>query len=132
MASRSSLISQIIASFPKLTTAQLEKIYNAVSKSIEKKEATTSETIIPVVSRNSETGSEDEDEEFTEWETALETCDEILSDCDDIPENGKDFAESVREKVENIKEWIVNNGAVTDNQLNALENMKYGVERWLN
>ncbi len=70
------------------------------------------------------------DEDDEDWEVALELCEDILDSLDDLPERAEDFVESVREKTENIRDWIEEHEDVTDKQMDALENMKGGVERW--
>lgn len=64
-------------------------------------------------------------------DAALEQCERILSGCDEIPERGSDFAEGVRERTESIQSWIEDNGEVTPAQQTALDNMEYGVSRWI-
>lgn len=61
---------------------------------------------------------------------ALEIADSILMLVDDLPEEGEDFGLSVAEKAESIAANIRKHRRVTDGQLNALENMLAGVERW--
>lgn len=72
-----------------------------------------------------------EPDELAPWEDALALCDEIRELLDDLPERADDFATSVEEKVDSIAEWIADNEHVTPAQLQALENMKAGCERWL-
>lgn len=62
---------------------------------------------------------------------ALAHCESILEKLDDIPDRGQDFAESVREKVESIQAWVEEHGDATQAQLDALQNMEDGVDRWI-
>lgn len=66
-----------------------------------------------------------------EAQEGVELCEEILDSIGDLPERAEDFASSVSEKVESIQEWIEENDHVTEAQMDALENMKSGVERWM-
>ena len=75
--------------------------------------------------------SSSDDDELAPWEDALALCDEIRELLDDLPERADDFAASVEEKVDDMAEWIADNEHVTPAQLQALENMKAGCERWL-
>jgi len=66
------------------------------------------------------------------WEDALEIADEILDMIDnDLPEEAEEFAESVEEKVRDIRNWIEDHRHVTERQVEALENMKRGCEKWM-
>jgi hypothetical protein len=65
-------------------------------------------------------------------DAAIEFCDELLEDARTLPERAEDFATSIVEKVEDMKEWIEMNWRVTEGIANALENMRAGVDRWLN
>lgn len=51
--------------------------------------------------------------------------------CDDLPERAFDFGESITDKVIQMKEWISVHKHVTEKMADSLENMKSGVERWL-
>ena len=61
---------------------------------------------------------------------ALSIAEEIESMAADLPEEGEDFGESVAEKAADIAANIKSHNRVTDNQLNALENMRDGLSRW--
>lgn len=65
------------------------------------------------------------------WEEAIETADEILEICDELPEAGDEFRQSVEEKTRRIRAWIQEHEHCTDKQVNALENMHRGAEKWL-
>lgn len=67
----------------------------------------------------------------TDWLTALEQCDLIISLCDDLPERADDFRDSIESKVGDIALWLEENERVTEAQLEALDNMEAGVRRWL-
>jgi hypothetical protein len=56
-------------------------------------------------------------------------CD--LAESGDIPTAGRDYAESVAERARSIGETIEERGRVTEAQVNALENMLSGLERWI-
>ncbi len=62
---------------------------------------------------------------------ALELCDLVISMIDDLPTAGVEFGESVGDRVRGIAETIDHTGVVTANQRNALDNMRAGIERWL-
>jgi hypothetical protein len=49
-----------------------------------------------------------------EWEEQLNICDEILDDIDN---------EWCFKTIEGIREWIMKNEHVTDNQINAIDNI---------
>jgi len=66
-----------------------------------------------------------------DWEEALTFCKDLLNDIDDLPERAEDFAESVREKVESIQEFVEDAELVTARQVEALENIRAGVDKWL-
>ena len=64
---------------------------------------------------------------------AIELCDEILETLlPDLPDQASDFAVSVEDKVTDMRDWILERDHVTDRQADALLNMKFGCERWLN
>ena len=65
-------------------------------------------------------------------EDAIVLCDEILELIEELPDDAEDFGMQVGERVDDIKEWIEDNERCTDPQATALENMKAGVERWIN
>ncbi len=71
----------------------------------------------------------------SEWKAANKLCDEICQSIEDASESVWDkafeFFESVSEKVANMQETIVKNKHVTTRQLDALNNMKRGVDKWL-
>ena len=72
----------------------------------------------------------DKDEEV---KAALELCKEIEDLLPDMPDtyNANNFREGVEAKVTDMQEWIKANNTVTEKQMNALENMKRGVEKWI-
>jgi len=49
----------------------------------------------------------------------------------EIPDEGIEFIESVRERAESISTWINENRRASQKQVDALENMLEGVERWV-
>jgi hypothetical protein len=61
----------------------------------------------------------------------LELCDEILELVDDLPEKAEEFADSVRNLVLSMRGSIEQWGRATVGQKTALENVKRGVENWL-
>ena len=67
-----------------------------------------------------------------EWEDALDRVSEIESEAEDVPERGEDFAASVLEKAKDIGSTIEERSHVTDAQMDALDNMLAGLQRWTN
>lgn len=65
-----------------------------------------------------------------EWEAALELVDQIEDAAMDVPERGEDFAASVVDTATSIGNTIEENEHVTDKQMDALENILSGLERW--
>lgn len=65
------------------------------------------------------------------WEEALETANEIIDMVEEIPEHGEEFAQGVQERTTSIRAWIQEHEHATDKQVNALENMHRGAEKWL-
>lgn len=63
-------------------------------------------------------------------EDAKVLADLILSKVNDLPEAAEEFAASIEEKTSGILEWIEENDHVTDAQIDALDSMAAGVERW--
>jgi hypothetical protein len=55
----------------------------------------------------------------------------ILEDLDRLPAAAADFSESVGEKVASMRDFIVKYDRVSPAQLKALQNMRGGVDRWL-
>jgi hypothetical protein len=66
-----------------------------------------------------------------DWEQALKDISEALGMIDDLPERAEDFGQSVQMKLDDMAGWIEENERVTPAQLDAIENMKAGLERWL-
>lgn len=66
-----------------------------------------------------------------EWEEALDLCKEIEELLQDLPDRADDFSRSVGEKIEDMGRWIEENEYVTQNQIDALQNMKSGCEKWI-
>jgi hypothetical protein len=64
----------------------------------------------------------------------LALCDEILEMLMEVPdtEAGNNFGLSVEDKVLGIQSFVSRNKRATQGQLDALENMKIAVERWIN
>ncbi len=65
------------------------------------------------------------------WQDAKETADQILEMVDELPEAAEEFATSIEEKTQSIRAWISEHEHTTDNQINALDNMHRGAEKWL-
>lgn len=63
-------------------------------------------------------------------DAALESIDESLQLVDEVPERGQDFAESVAGKLRSIANKIEESDEVTPGQVQAIENMRGGLERW--
>jgi len=68
---------------------------------------------------------------LSEVAKALELADSILEKITDLPERAEEFGDSVESKVISISETIESRNHVTPAQMNALENMLAGVERWI-
>lgn len=66
-----------------------------------------------------------------DWEEAKELCEEILAELADLPERAEDFSAGVEERVLSIMEWIEENEHVTEKQIQALKNMREGIDKWL-
>lgn len=66
-----------------------------------------------------------------QWEIALETADEITDMIEDLPDEANAFAASIEDLTSNIRAWITEHEHVTDKQVNSLENMHRGAEKWL-
>ncbi len=66
-----------------------------------------------------------------DWRAALATARDVLGLCEDVPEAGQEYAESVYEKVSSIMETISSKERVTDRQLEAMQNMRAGLEKWI-
>jgi len=65
------------------------------------------------------------------WDEFVEECSEVLDDLEDIPDAGYDFAESVEEKVRGMQAFAEDSHRVTSRMETALQNIRGGVERWL-
>lgn len=64
-------------------------------------------------------------------DAAIAFCNQLVEDAGALPERAEDFAASVIEKAESMSEWIDANSRVTEKIASALENMRVGVDRWL-
>lgn len=73
--------------------------------------------------------NEDQESE-SDWEAAIELCEEILAELADLPDRAADFSEGVEERVTSIQEWIEDNQHVTSNMEEALQNIMSGVLKW--
>jgi hypothetical protein len=62
---------------------------------------------------------------------ALGLCEEIESLAAEVPEAGEDFAMSVLEKANDIQATIEETKRATRAQVQALENMRDGLSRWI-
>ena len=70
------------------------------------------------------------------WMNFVDSCQEALDLSDDILiepslSKGHGFAEAVQTKVEKMKDWATDNERVTDKMINALSNIKNGLEKWM-
>lgn len=65
------------------------------------------------------------------YDEAIELCDEIESLASEVPERGQDFASSVCEKAASIRESVEEHETATATQIQALENMRDGLSRWI-
>lgn len=64
------------------------------------------------------------------YDDALELIAEIHDLADSICENGQEFAASVVERADSIGESVERGGGATVKQIDALENMRNGLEQW--
>lgn len=71
------------------------------------------------------------DEQDDACSEALELCDEIESLADQVPERGEDFARSVLDRMSDIRATIEERNTATSGQIQALENMRDGLSRWI-
>jgi hypothetical protein len=62
---------------------------------------------------------------------AISICEEIFDLIMDVPDAGIEFAEGVKDRTKGIQSWIEEHKHCTDKQLEALQNMKAGLERWV-
>lgn len=67
------------------------------------------------------------------WDTAIETANEIVEMAEEISEldGGGEFAQSVTERTTSIRAWVTEHEHATEKQINALDNMHRGSEKWL-
>lgn len=63
--------------------------------------------------------------------TAESIAKEILDKIPELPERAEEFAISVEQKTTSIMTWIHDNEHATEKQINSLQNMNAGVDRWL-
>lgn len=73
--------------------------------------------------------------EELDWEESADKCDELWQKIEDAPagvwDKAFEFFESIQEKVKNIGESIRKYKKATQNQMDAIENMESGVDKWL-
>ncbi|MGE0434731.1 MAG: PD-(D/E)XK nuclease family protein [Planctomycetota bacterium] len=65
------------------------------------------------------------------WSKAVLDISEALDKCDDLPEAADEFRQSVEDKLRSMSTWILENYHVTEKQLESIENMTGGIDRWL-
>lgn len=69
------------------------------------------------------------------FEKAMKLCDEIQEiqdeNYDSIAFAGRSFFNDIVETMEEIKESVEKYQNATDKQVSALQNMKYGMEKWV-
>lgn len=70
----------------------------------------------------------DQDQNIRE---AHEQCNRIIEMAEEVPDPGIDFAIGVAESTEGIRDTIQKTQRVTRNQQEALDNMEFGLTRWL-
>jgi hypothetical protein len=58
-------------------------------------------------------------------------CEAIYEMIDELPERAEEFGDSVKNKTLDIQKTIEDRNAATPAQVQALENMKAGLERWI-
>jgi len=61
---------------------------------------------------------------------AVELCEEIYEMIDDLPERAEEFGDSVKAKTLDIHKTIEDREVVTPMQMQALQNMRAGLEKW--
>lgn len=64
-------------------------------------------------------------------EQAEDLIEEINTLLEVLPERAENFHRSISEKVDDIATYIEDHNRVTKKQINALENMLYGVQKWI-
>lgn len=62
----------------------------------------------------------------------IDYCEETLNLIADLPDEADDFAFSVEKKITSIRDWVSEHKRFTEKQVKALENMRSGIEKWLN
>jgi archaellum component FlaC len=70
------------------------------------------------------------DDNQRDIEQAEDLIEEINSLLEELPERAEDFYQSVSETVHDISIFIDKHRRVTKKQINALENMLYGIQKW--
>lgn len=65
------------------------------------------------------------------WPLYLQTAQAASAAADDIPERGEDFAAGVQATLNDIADWIGENEHITEPQIEAIENMRAGINKWL-
>jgi hypothetical protein len=66
-----------------------------------------------------------------EAKEAITLADSMLEDIETLPPEASEFAESVGDKVRSMKEWMEKSGRTTDKMVTALQNMRGGLDKWL-
>ena len=66
-----------------------------------------------------------------DYEAFMDECDTVSSRAEDLPDAAASFRESVLDKIDGMRQWAADNHHVTDKMLHALDNMRNGVEQWL-
>ena len=72
-----------------------------------------------------------DDDDARDLERAEDLIEEIDQLLEELPERADDFRQSVSEKTHDISVHMDKYGRVSKKQLNALENMLYGVQKWI-
>lgn len=62
---------------------------------------------------------------------AMQIGKEIMDKLSDLPERAEEFAISVEQKTVSIIKWVEENDHATDKQINSLQNMNAGIDKWL-
>lgn len=89
-----------------------------------------SERCLPIPACPRCSGTKLPQERVPEVKQASTLAEEICDLAEEVPAAGTDFAESVSETARDIAANVETHNRATDSQLNALENMLHGLQRW--
>lgn len=66
-----------------------------------------------------------------DWEEFIDECSEVMDLLEDLPSKADGYVSNVDEKVSGIQNWVEEAEHCTDNQKNAIANIRRGAERWM-